>query len=332
MRRRLIIAAPLTAFICRNRWLYWCRAFGGLRNSKSYKYLKEVLYLQEAIRTAQVLVEALPYIKKFSGKTVVIKYGGHAMNNPIMKEKVMSDIVLMKFVGINPVIVHGGGPDINYWVEKNGGQSSFVNGLRVTDKSTMEIAQMVLVGKINQEIVGLIQKLGGKGLGISGVDGGTITATKKEMMMDGEEIDLGFVGEVAAVNCDLIHQAIDHGYIPVISPVGCDESGQLYNINADYAAGSIAAGLKADKLFLLTDINGVLDDNDNVISILNFAKAEEFKKHGTIRGGMIPKVDCCMDAIRGGVSSVHIVDGCLEHSMLLELFTDEGIGTMVIKE
>jgi len=284
------------------------------------------------MKTAQVLVEALPYIKKFSGKTVVIKYGGHAMHNEIMKEKVISDIVLMKFVGINPVIVHGGGPAINYWVEKNGGEPEFINGLRVTDKATMEVAQMVLVGRINQEIVAMIQKLGGKAMGISGVDGGTITAHKKEMVVNGEEVDLGFVGEVKAVNPELITQAIAHDYIPVISPIGCDESGQIYNINADSAAGSVAASLNADKMFLLTDINGVQDDNENVISILNFDKILDYKKKGVIRGGMIPKVDCCMEAICGGVNSVHIVDGCLEHSMLLELFTDEGIGTMVVKE
>lgn len=284
------------------------------------------------MKTAQVLVEALPYIKKFSGKTVVIKYGGHAMNNNIMKEKVISDIVLMKFVGINPVIVHGGGPAINYWVEKNGGTPDFINGLRVTDKDTMDVAQMVLVGRINQEIVGLIQKLGGKAMGISGVDGGTIMARKKVLEIAGEEIDLGYVGEVAEVNTDLINQAVTHDYIPVISPIGSDHEGQVYNINADSAAGSIAASLKADKMFLLTDINGVQDDNDAVVSVLDFAKAEDYKKKGIIRGGMIPKVDCCMDAIRGGVNSVHIVDGCLDHSMLLELFTDEGIGTMVVKE
>lgn len=293
---------------------------------------ERVFFLQQAMKTAQVLVEALPYIKRFAGKTVVIKYGGHAMNNQLMKQKVMSDIVLMKFVGINPVIVHGGGPAINYWVEKNGGESSFINGLRVTDKSTMEIAQMVLVGQINQEIVGLLQQLGGKAMGISGVDGGTITVRKKEMEQDGEAIDLGFVGEVKAINGELIHQAIEHGYIPVISPIGCDEQGQVYNINADYAASSIAASLNADKLFLLTDINGVLDDNENVISILNFATAELYRKQGIIRGGMLPKVECCMEAISGGVNSVHIVNGCLEHSMLLEMFTDTGIGTMVIKE
>ena len=281
--------------------------------------------------TAQVLVEALPYIKKLSGKTVVIKYGGHAMNNDIMKEKVISDIVLMKFVGINPVIVHGGGPAINYWVEKEGGEPQFINGLRVTDKSTMDIAQMVLVGRINQEIVALIQKLGGKAMGLSGVDGGTIMAKKKEMYVDGEAVDLGYVGEVDYINPDLINQAIDHDYIPVISPIGCDANGAVYNINADYAAGSIAESLKADKMFMLTDINGVRDDQNNVISVLNFENAEAYKQNGVISGGMIPKVDCCMDAIRGGVNSVHIVDGCFDHSMLLELFTDEGVGTMVVK-
>lgn len=284
------------------------------------------------MKTAQVLVEALPYIKKFSGKTVVIKYGGHAMNNDIMKEKVISDIVLMKYVGINPVIVHGGGPAINYWIGKSGKESQFINGLRVTDKDTMEVAQMVLVGKINQEIVALIQKLGGKAMGISGVDGATIVARKKEMEVDGQAVDLGYVGEVAQINTELMKQAIANDFIPVISPIGCDENGQVYNINADYAAGSIAASLHADKLFMLTDINGVQDDNETVISVLDFEKAEAYKRKGIIRGGMIPKVDCCMDAIRGGVKSVHIVNGCMDHSMLLELFTDEGIGTMVVKE
>ena len=238
--------------------------------------------MEKAMKTAQVLVEALPYIKKFSGKTVVIKYGGHAMNNDIMKEKVISDIVLMKFVGINPVIVHGGGPAINYWVEKNGGAPEFINGLRVTDKDTMDVAQMVLVGRINQEIVSMIQKLGGKAMGISGVDGGTITARKKEMEVNGEEVDLGYVGEVAEINTELINQAIDHGFIPVISPIGCDANAQTYNINADSAAGSIAAALNADKMFLLTDINGVQDDNDNVVSVLDFAKAEDYKKKGML--------------------------------------------------
>lgn len=288
--------------------------------------------MEKALQTAHVLTEALPYIKQFSGKTIVIKYGGHAMNNEIIKEKVISDIVLMKYVGMNPIIVHGGGPAINYWIEKNGGEPEFVNGLRVTDKDTMDIAQMVLVGRINQEIVAMIQKKGGKAVGISGVDGGTIIAEKKEMIVDGEPVDLGFVGEVKSVNTDLLKQAIANDYIPVVSPIGCDEHGQVYNINADYAAGAIAASMDADKLFFLTDINGVLDDNENIISILNFDMAERYKKTGVISGGMIPKVDCCMDAIRQGVKYVHIVNGCMDHSLLLELFTDQGIGTMVVKE
>ena len=206
--------------------------------------------MTNAMQPAEILVEALPYIKKFYGKTVVIKYGGHAMNNDIMKEKVISDIVLMKYVGINPVIVHGGGPAINYWFGKSGKESQFINGLRVTDKDTMEVAQMVLVGQINQEIVARIQKLGGKAMGLSGVDGSTIVARKKGMVVDGQHIDLGFVGEVAEINTELIDQAIEHGFIPVISPIGCDANGQVYNINADYAAGSIAASLHADKLFM----------------------------------------------------------------------------------
>lgn len=277
-------------------------------------------------------MEALPYIKKFYGKTVVIKYGGHAMVDETIKSKVVSDIVLMKYVGINPVIVHGGGPEINYWLKKNHQESTFVGGLRVTDKATMEIAQMVLIGKVNQEIVGLLQKHGGKAVGISGIDGGTIKVRKMMAQEDGQPVDLGFVGEVTAVNTELIDNAIKQGYIPVIAPVGCDDDGEVYNINGDYAAGSIAAALKADKLFMLTDINGVLDKGGEIISVLDFADAAQKMADGTICGGMIPKVDCCMSAITKGVQSVHIVNGCLPHSILLELFTDAGIGTMVIKE
>ena len=288
--------------------------------------------MEEAMKTAEVLVEALPYIKKFYGKTVVIKYGGHAMTDEEIKKKVISDIVLMKYVGINPVIVHGGGPDINYWLKKNNQESTFVNGLRVTDKATMEIAQMVLVGKVNQEIVGLLQKCGGKAMGISGIVGNTIMVKKMVMEQDGQMVDLGFVGEVTHINTELIDHAISEGYIPVIAPIGCSEDGDVYNINGDYAAGSIAASLHATKLFMLTDINGVLGKSGEIISVLDFADAEVKMQDGTICGGMIPKVDCCMEAIKQGVQSVHIVNGCLPHSMLLELFTDAGIGTMVIKE
>ena len=268
--------------------------------------------------TAEILVEALPYIRKLYGKTIVIKYGGHAMTDPEIKEKVISDIILMRYIGINPVIVHGGGPEINNQLAKDGVASKFIDGLRVTDKETMKIAQMVLVGKINQELVGLI--------------GGMIKAKKLYLHKEGEDVDLGYVGEVEKVQTDLIDQAIAQGYIPVIAPIGCDENGEVYNINADYAAGSIAAGIGADKLFMLTDIDGVLDKEKNKISLLTFADMEEKIKDGTIQGGMIPKVECCKAAINKGVRKVHIVNGTTEHSILLELFTDKGIGTMVVKE
>ncbi len=288
--------------------------------------------MKEAMKTAEVLVEALPYIRRFYGKTVVIKYGGHAMVDEEIKNKVISDIVLMKYIGINPVIIHGGGPDINYWLKKNHQESTFIGGLRVTDKATMEIAQMVLVGKVNQEIVGRLQQNGGKAVGISGIDGNTVVVKKKFWEENGERIDLGYVGEVSKVNTELIDNAMNNGFIPVIAPVGCDENGEVYNINGDYAAGSIAAQLKADKLFMLTDINGVLDKGGEIISTLRFADAKQKISDGTICGGMIPKVECCMSAIEKGVQSVHIVNGCLPHSMLLELFTNSGVGTMVIKE
>ena len=283
-------------------------------------------------RTAEILVEALPYIRKLYGKTIVIKYGGHAMTDPEIKEKVISDIILMRYIGINPVIVHGGGPEINNQLAKDGVESKFIDGLRVTDKETMKIAQMVLVGKINQELVGLIGKLGGKAVGLNGVDGGMIKAKKLYLNKEGRDVDLGYVGEVEKVQTDLIDQAIARGYIPVIAPIGCDENGEVYNINADYAAGSIAAGIGADKLFMLTDIDGVLDKEKNKISLLTFADMEEKIQDGTIQGGMIPKVECCKAAINKGVRKVHIVNGTTEHSILLELFTDKGIGTMVVKE
>ena len=282
--------------------------------------------------TAEILVEALPYIRKLYGKTIVIKYGGHAMTDPVIKEKVISDIILMRYIGINPVIVHGGGPDISSQLAKNGIESQFVDGLRVTDKATMDVAQMVLVGKINQELVALIEKLGGKAVGFSGIDGHMIKAQKLCRQKSGKEIDLGYVGEVAEVKTELIDQTIALGYIPVIAPIGCDENGEVYNINADYAAGSIAAGIGADKLFMLTDIDGVLDKEKKRISHLTFNDIKERIADGTIQGGMIPKVECCKSAIEKGVRRVHIVNGTTEHSILLELFTDKGIGTMVVKE
>jgi acetylglutamate kinase len=286
----------------------------------------------QPLAKAEILIEALPYIKKFYGKTVVIKYGGHAMDDPILKEKIITDIVLMKYVGINPVIVHGGGPEINYWLDRVGQKSHFVDGMRVTDEKTMEIAQMVLIGKVNKEIVGLVQKSGGKAIGLSGIDGEMIKVSKKKIKKNDKEIDLGFVGEVECINPHLIHSAIREGHIPIIAPIGIGKEGQVYNINADYVAGSIAGALEADKLVLLTDVEGVLDSQGNLVSTLNFRDASEFIAEGKIYGGMIPKIECCMKALINGVNKVHIINGRLDHALLLEIFTDQGVGTMVVKE
>lgn len=284
------------------------------------------------LNKAEILIEALPYIKKFSGKTVVIKYGGHAMTDSQLKDKVITDIVLMKYVGINPVIVHGGGPDINHWLEKTGQGFQFVNGMRVTDRETMEIVQMVLVGKVNKEIVRMVQKNGGKALGLSGIDGGLIKVKRKSMTQEGKEVDLGFVGEVEYINPHLIHSAIQQGHIPIIAPVGTDKEGEVYNINADYVAGSIASALEADKLVLLTDVEGVMDKDKRLLSSLSFSQARQYIKNGVIDGGMIPKIECCMEALLGGVNRVHVINGRRPHALLLEIFTDQGVGTMVVKE
>lgn len=280
--------------------------------------------------TAEVLVEALPYIKKFRGNTIVIKYGGHAMVDKAVREKVISDIVLMRYVGMNPVLVHGGGPDINHWLEKENYQCKFVDGLRVTDQEVLEIAQMVLIGKVNQEIVALLQKHGGKAVGLSGIDGGTIEATKKMYYDQNHQlVDLGFVGEITKVNPELIYNALSKEYIPVISPIGLDENGGRYNINGDTAAAAVAAALNADKFFLLTDTDGILNQNGERISQVTSAELDAMETDGTIYGGMIPKAKCCQYAIDNGVQSAHIINGEMQHSLLLELFTDDGVGTMV---
>lgn len=281
---------------------------------------------------SKILIEALPYIKRFTGKTVVIKYGGNAMINPELKQQVINDIILMKYVGIHPVIVHGGGPHINELLESINYESRFVQGLRVTDEKVMDIAQMVLIGKVNKEIVALLEKNGIKATGFSGIDGNTLLAKKKIVKEDGKELDLGFVGEVKEVNTKLIENAIENNFIPVIAPIGVDEEGNSYNINADYAAGSIAASLKAEKLFLLTDIDGVLDKDKKLISRVNRTLAEKLIEEGTIYGGMIPKIECCMEAIENGAASAHIINGTILHAILLEIFTDKGIGTMFEKE
>jgi len=292
-----------------------------------------------AIEKANILVEALPYIEKFHGKIVVIKYGGHAMVNDELKQAVMTDIVLMKYVGMHPVIVHGGGPDITDMMKRLGKTTEFVNGLRVTDKETMEIVEMVLVGKVNKEIVARINKLGGRAIGLCGKDANLFEARKKVAEMrraDGtrEELDIGFVGEVSAVNPEIVITVFKEGYIPVIAPTAVGSDGESYNINADYVAGKLAEALGADKLVLLTDVEGILtrrEDKDSLISALKMSKVEALKNAGVISGGMIPKVDACLDALRAGVNRTHILDGRVPHAILLEVFTDEGVGTMVVK-
>lgn len=286
---------------------------------------------------AGILVEALPYIKKFYGKTVVIKYGGHAMVNCELKKAVLTDAVLMKYVGMHPVIVHGGGPEITGMLKRLGIESNFVGGLRVTDAETMEIAQMVLVGKINKDIVGMINDIGGQAVGLSGKDGNLLVADKKMGRIrnaDGTEetVDIGLVGEVRQVNPGIVNTVIREGYIPVVAPVAVGEGGHSYNVNADSAAGALAVALKADKLVILTDVEGILadrNDKSSLISTITRQQVPGLVEKGIIDGGMIPKVECCVSALQGGVGTTHILDGRVPHSVLLEIFTDRGVGTMV---
>lgn len=292
--------------------------------------------IEEGIGKAGVLVEALPYIQKFAGKTVVIKYGGHAMVDPLLKESVMLDILLLHSVGIRPVLVHGGGPEINTMLKKVGIESQFVKGLRVTDAQTMEIAQMVLVGKLNTEMVSMLNRFGGKSVGLSGKDAQLLLATKKPLQMansagEMEEIDLGLVGEIHTVTPDILNTLLGQGYIPVISPVASGENGETFNVNADTAAGKIAEALKADKLLLLTDVRGILRDvadPTSLISTITRSEVDTLVEQGVLQGGMLPKVECAVSALEQGVGSVHILDGRINHAILLELFTDGGIGTM----
>ena len=286
--------------------------------------------MQIYIDKAKTLMEALPYIKRFYDKTVVIKYGGSALINDNIKQTVIQDIALMKLVGMHPVIVHGGGPDINAFLEQMDIESKFINGLRVTDEKTMEIVEMVLSGKLNKHIVTEIETQGVKAVGISGKDGGIIKAKKIEK--DG--IDYGCVGDIVSVDPTLVQSLINNEFIPVIAPIGKDENGTTYNINADYAAVAIAGALKAEKLVFLTDVEGVMRDINDPNSIMSFISSKKIQKlieDGTISGGMIPKVECCMEGIRKGVNNVHILDGRVEHSLILEIFTPEGIGTMIEK-
>jgi len=292
--------------------------------------------MEQGLGKARVLVEALPYIQQFAGKTVVIKYGGHAMIDPVLKESVIMDVLLLHSVGIRPIVVHGGGPEINSMLKKVGIESQFVQGLRVTDEQTMEIAQMVLLGKLNTEMVSLLNRFGGKGVGLSGKDAQLLIAAKKPMQMPNslgelEDVDLGCVGEIQRVTPDILNTLLAHGYIPVISPVASGENGETYNVNADTVAGKIAEELKADKLLLLTDVSGILrdvTDPASLISTISRAEVATLVEQGILKGGMLPKVECAVSALEGGVGSVHILDGRLSHAILLELFTDCGIGTM----
>ena len=277
---------------------------------------------------AKVLVQALPYIQKYAGKTVVVKYGGNAMINNDLKDAVMSDIVLMQLVGINVVLVHGGGPEISAMLKKIGKESQFVGGMRVTDEETIDIVQMVLAGKVNKDLVQLLEHHGGRAVGLCGLDGGMLTAEK----LRSNEGDLGYVGRIVDVNTDIIIDATRNGYVPIISTVAGGENGEVFNINADVAAARIAAKLDAIKLILMTDIRGLLrdkEDEDTLIPVVNVSEVPSLKNQGIISGGMIPKIDCCVEAVRRGVNRAHILDGRIPHSILIELFSDEGIGTML---
>lgn len=285
--------------------------------------------MQELIKKAGILIEALPYIQKFAGKTVVVKYGGNAMVNDDLKNSVMEDITLLKFIGLRPIVVHGGGPDISKALNERGVKSKFVNGLRVTDDITMETAQQVLIGKTNKEIVALLNTKGGRAVGISGIDGSFIECNKQYTEVDGEKVDIGYVGDIVHIKHCLIDLLASDQYIPVIAPIGTDEEGNSYNINADTVAAAVASAVEAEKLILLTDVEGVKDNNGKVIYEVHQKEILDMIEDGTISGGMIPKVLGCLEAIDGGVTGVHIIDGRIPHCLLLEIFTKTGIGTLI---
>lgn len=277
---------------------------------------------------AEVLTQALPFIQKYYGKIVVVKYGGNAMINDQLKEQVMEDIVLLHLVGVKLVLVHGGGPEITDMLKKIGKESVFHNGLRVTDRETVDVVQMVLAGKINKSLVNLLEMKGGAAIGLSGLDGRMIQAEMKDP-------ELGYVGRITGVDVKPITDILEKGYIPVVSTVGCDSEGNVYNINADTAAAQIAGAMSAERLFTMTDIEGILrdkDDHTSIIPCIDLKEAEELFATGIISGGMIPKVECCIDAIRHGVKKVTILDGRVPHALLIETLTDEGAGTMVVKD
>jgi len=293
--------------------------------------------MEKSIAKANVLIESLPYIREFNEKTVVIKYGGHAMADEELKRNFALDVILMKYIGLNPVIVHGGGPQINRFLEKMQVTPSYIQGMRVTDGETMDVVEMVLVGKVNKEIVGLINHCGGKAVGLSGRDGDLVQARKMRIHSKSDDanrppelIDLGRVGEVTRINPDILQTLDSRDFIPVIAPVGVGEDGQAFNINADLVAGAIAAELGAVKLVLLTDVEGVKNSKGDLLSTIRRSEIEALIEQGIIGGGMIPKVRCCQSALDGGVTKTHIIDGRQEHAILLEIFTPEGIGTEII--
>ncbi len=293
--------------------------------------------MEELIGKANVLMETLPWIRRFYGKTIVIKYGGNAMVEEHLKESFARDIIMMKYIGLNPVVVHGGGPQIGKVLEAMKIESHFIQGMRVTDSETMNVVEMVLGGKVNKEIITNINRYGGKAVGITGKDGGLIQARKLEMTavnpdtLTPEIIDIGMVGEVESVDPSIIKSLEENNFIPVIAPIGSGLNGETYNINADLVAGRIAGALKAEKLILLTDIEGVKDKQGKLISTIDIQRVPDLINNGTISGGMIPKVNCCVDAIGEGVMRAHIIDGRVEHACLLEMFTDKGIGTVVAR-
>lgn len=290
----------------------------------------------KSIERAEILLEALPYIRRFYNKTIVIKYGGHAMADAELKNLFARDLVMMKYIGIYPVVVHGGGPQIGDFLKKLGKDSKFVQGMRVTDEETMDIVEMVLVGKVNKEIVGLINQHGGKAVGLSGKDGDLIRAEKyylseeKAKATPPEIIDIGLVGKVKSINAELIVSLVNNGFIPVIAPTGLGDNGETYNINADIVAGEVASALRAEKMVLLTDVEGVIDSDGHLVNTMKDSDVINMIDDGTISGGMYPKVKCCLKALAGGVKKAHIVDGRLKHAVLLEVFTDRGIGTEIV--
>ena len=293
--------------------------------------------MQELIDKANVLLEALPWIKRFYGASIVIKYGGNAMVEERLKESFAQDIILMKYIGLNPVVVHGGGPQIGKMLKTVGKESYFVQGMRVTDRETMDVVEMVLGGQVNKEIVNNINRHGGRAVGLTGKDGNLLVARKMEMTavnpdtLTPEIIDIGHVGVVESVNPSIIQALEKSNFIPVIAPIGVGLQGETYNINADLVAGRIAGALRAEKLILLTDVEGVKDQDGRLISTIDTGRVPDLINNGTITGGMIPKVNCCVEAVSEGVHKAHIIDGRMEHACLLEIFTDKGVGTAVAK-